>query len=492
MAVALPRVSATWAASAVLLGIAAARLPLPLFIGVIGAVGLCAVFLIEPAFALIFTLCIAPLKTLVETESPVQLPLDIGQLALGLFIGAWLLRRASERDWRLAWSLPLLGAVGLFTLAASLSLWTALSAGYVITELLKWVQILILIAIVPNLRRWRMIVFGVVLSAVLQAIIGVWQFRGGSGAAHLWLLDYRFFRAFGTFGQPNPFGGFMGMILPLSLALAVGYLYTAYTVLNTGRVTTRWQEPMLLAALYGSMAGIILVGLLTSWSRGAWLGFLGAATVMIWLFPARRLHGTLLLAAGGVLISMLWLAGLLPASLTSRLTSFSEDFTGVADVRGVVISDPNYAVIERLAHWQSAISMAETSPLLGVGFNNYEVAYPQHKLINWQFALGHAHNYYLNLLAETGIIGLTAYLIMWSIIIACTLRWLHQPGITWEERGLLIGLMGVWTHIAIHSFIDKLYVNNLFLHVGVLLGLLAGIQFKNHVNNERNDPHKSY
>ena len=35
------------------------------------------------------------------------------------------------------------------------------------------------------------------------------------------------------------------------------------------------------------------------------------------------------------------------------------------------------------------------------------------------------------------------------------------------------GLLGTWTHLAVHSMVDKLYVNNLFLHLGVLLGLLA-------------------
>ena len=40
-------------------------------------------------------------------------------------------------------------------------------------------------------------------------------------------------------------------------------------------------------------------------------------------------------------------------------------------------------------------------------------------------------------------------------------------------RGLTLGLLGTWTHLAIHSFVDKLYVNNLFLHIGVMLGLLA-------------------
>jgi O-antigen ligase len=55
--------------------------------------------------------------------------------------------------------------------------------------------------------------------------------------------------------------------------------------------------------------------------------------------------------------------------------------------------------------------MARQRPALGVGFGNYEAAYPQYRLMSWPFALGHAHNYYLNLLSETGVAGLAAYLL---------------------------------------------------------------------------------
>jgi O-antigen ligase len=159
--------------------------------------------------------------------------------------------------------------------------------------------------------------------------------------------------------------------------------------------------------------------------------------------------------------------------LVARFSDFAQDLTGAADVRGVPISDANYAVIERLAHWQAAISMAEESPLLGIGFGAYEAAYGRHALVNWPLALGHAHNYYLNLLAETGIIGLVAYLGLWGATFALTLKALRrQVGI---GRGIALGLLAVWIHLSVHSVFDKLYVNNLFLHIGALLGLIGAL-----------------
>jgi O-antigen ligase len=139
----------------------------------------------------------------------------------------------------------------------------------------------------------------------------------------------------------------------------------------------------------------------------------------------------------------------------------------------VDIDDANYAEIERFAHWQAALRMAEARPWLGVGFGNYPEVYPDYALMNWPDPLGHAHNYYLNALAETGLVGLGAYLLMWAWVAALTVGVLRRPGAGCWARGVALGLLGAWTHLAIHSMLDKLYVNNAFLHVGVLLGVLA-------------------
>jgi O-antigen ligase len=93
--------------------------------------------------------------------------------------------------------------------------------------------------------------------------------------------------------------------------------------------------------------------------------------------------------------------------------------------------------------------------------------------MNWPFALGHAHNYYLNIFAETGIVGLVGYLSAWIMILVLTLRALNRT--TGWRRGVALGLLGVWTHLLVHSVFDKLYVNNLFLHVGAMLGLIGGL-----------------
>jgi putative inorganic carbon (hco3(-)) transporter len=461
---------ALWLLAAVLAGAAAALLPLPISVALFAAVGALILGLIDPKLAVLAMLGLAPLKALIDTESQIRLPLDLGQLALFFAFVAFALNRVAlggKLGLRFTWVLP---PVLIFFFAAAPSLWVAESASASFTELLKWAEVaglvLLLAALAPHGATW--LAAGLLVSGCAQALIGIYQFRGGSGAPHLWILDFRYFRAFGSFGQPNPFGAFMGLNLPLALGAAYGCLWAAWQAYRAKQ--KQWRQQLGLALLALLATALIGAGLVVSWSRGAWLGF-GAAFVMLILFaPKKRWQGLTLVLLAIIAGYLLLASGLAPASLVARITDFASDFS-VSDVRGVAISDANYAVVERLAHWQAAIGMMNEKPWFGVGFGNYETAYPRFALVNWPMALGHAHNYYLNLLAETGVIGFSGYLLMWAMIFALSVRALGQN--SGLRRGLALGLLGTWSHLMVHSVFDKLYVNNLYLHIGAMLGLIA-------------------
>ena len=461
-----------WVGVAIGCGAMAALLPLKVAGGVLALAAFGMVFLVEPALALVVMLVVAPLKTLMATEGALPLPADVGQLSFALTAGVWALWRVSvRRNDPLVWPRVLV-PLSVIVAGFAPSLLAASSTGAWLSEFVKWVEILVLVVIVFDLGqagRWTWIAFGIVLAAVLQALIGLYEYFGGSGAPHLWIANFQHFRAFGTFGQPNPFSAFMGLTLPLALGLAWGYARTALP--RWRAMSDRWLAPAGLALGYSAAALILLFGLLVSWGRGAWLGFAAAATVMALFAPRRRLWGVLLLIGGLAVVVALWMGNMVPLGIRLRIESTVTEYVGVRDVRGMAISDENFAIVERMAHWQAAYYMANAHPILGVGLGNYETVYPSYGVPSWPRPLGHAHNDYLNMLAETGIIGLTGYLIGWLVIGVWTLRALRvsDPLLS----GLALGLLGSWTHLAIHSFVDKLYVNNLFLHIGVMLGLLA-------------------
>ena len=203
---------------------AAAMLVLPLGWAFIALLALtCIVLLpVSPIIALVVTLTLAPLRTLVSTESGLALPLDIGQILLLVYLGVWLAHRLWRRESPLKTQAdaPLLAVVGLIAVF-SLGAWTSQSLSGWLAEWLKWVAIALLIwtLSVSVDGSWSWLVFAILVSAFANALVGLFIFFGGSGADHLVILG-RFFRAFGTFGQPNPFGGFMGIALPLGLAAA--------------------------------------------------------------------------------------------------------------------------------------------------------------------------------------------------------------------------------------------------------------------------------
>ncbi|HRE47511.1 MAG TPA: hypothetical protein PLD47_07280 [Aggregatilineales bacterium] len=145
-----PPVSFLWLLPAIGLGLIAGLLPpLPALV-LIGGMGLLIVTLIDPRIGLTVTLIVAPLKTLIETEAALKLPLDVGQIALLITLAAWLMRSiADQRRIGLRWSgvyLPLCA----FLFAAALSLWGAVSPSATVNELIKWVEILLVMALVGS------------------------------------------------------------------------------------------------------------------------------------------------------------------------------------------------------------------------------------------------------------------------------------------------------------------------------------------------------
>ena len=466
---------------------------------------------IEPLIGLAAALFLGPLWAYLRAEVP-QVPAQIAQLFVALALAAWLARGLARREIRLpnllgrgnheryllknpgeetrflckrsdknlVSHLPLLLPLLAFLGAALFSLCDAVELPvYGLPELIKWVQILLLYLFVsdylsagkqtrPTSRRLGWLLGALLVTGLFQAGVGIWQFGlRGEGPDHFAIatLGEHFYRAYGTFEQPNPYAGYLGLTLPLALGVTIGAIRDAHLRRRRGVALLRPYALLIVVVALGAALGM-------SWSRGAWLGCGAALAVMALALPRQARWGLLLivlLVGGG---GGLYAAGLIPESILARLTSFVQD-ARFEDVRGVGINDANYAVVERLAHWQAALEMWRYNFLNGVGLGCYEPAYSRFALINWPIALGHAHNFYLNIAAETGLFGLAAYLFLWGAVFWQTWRATHRAeGLL---RGVAIGLLGAWTHLNVHHFLDNLYVNNVHLHIGVLLGLLAFI-----------------
>ena len=271
-----------------------------------------------------------------------------------------------------------------------LSLFVAINYASSLKEIVKWVEFFVLVLIGSQYIRTRKQLWTLVtlicLAAISQAFYGYAQYFLNLGP--IAFVRDASLRVYGTFGQPNPFAGYINMTLSVALAL---------TLLGRG-----W----LLRTCAGVTALLLLTVELLTQSRGGEIA-LAAAVVFIIFVGMPRLHAVFGLAVIGLLgIVGLLLADFLPASILLPVARI----LGTNQISFTNPSAQDYSTAERLAHWIAGIHMFLDHPILGVGIGNYPDAYPHYYITIFVNSLGHAHNYYINIAAETGIIGLTVFL----------------------------------------------------------------------------------
>ncbi len=415
---------------------------------------------------------------------PVAASIGIGRVSLAdvLLAGAlglWFIDGVRQRTLRIAQS-PLLALTLIWVAAQCFALLGANDLVEGVAEVVKWVEFALILAVAPTMlseTQARWLVVGLLVGGVSQAVLGLYQFVNQIGPDWFIVLG-RFMRASGSFGQPNPYAGYLGLCLPVAVSLAIWAWGQSWLGEAKPRVDelTRWHRRFfyLAPALFYSVVSVImLAGLLASWSRGAWLGMAAGLITVV------ALRSRAALAASGVAV-LIVLIGLLfgsfqpqliPQPVAERLVDLPAYF-GLTDVLNQPVTDENFSVVERIAHWVAALRMWEQAPWLGVGPGNYATVYPTVRLPRWEDALGHAHNIYLNVLAETGVLGLAAYLLLWGGAILWTWRKFRHAASRSYTGALAIGILGVLAHLSIHNLFDNLFVQGIYLHVALLFAAL--------------------
>jgi len=318
-------------------------------------------------------------------------------------------------------------------------------------ELLKWGQLLFVylagVSIVRTRAQMRTLLLMLFLAVLAEAVVGVGQtllHAGPSSFARGAIL-----RSAGTFDQPNPFAGYLNMTLPLAVACLVEGVFSRRLM---------W----LVTIVTGT-------GVLVSVSRGAWTATLAALVVIGFVTSphARALVGVV--AAGLVGLICLVLIGVVPSTVTQPL---AEQF-GVANVDIANPTPDNWAVAERLAHMEAGLGMFVDHPVFGVGIGNYPAVYSKYQAPGpWGPDLGHAHNYYINIAAEAGVIGFAAWiLLLTSALVICARSYRRAPDAL--GRAIALGGAGVITAFAVHQFFDDLLVHSMEVQIALVMVLVS-------------------
>lgn len=432
---------------------------------------------ISPPTAMHAALSLAPLRALLSRAGHWPFPLDIGQVVFLLLLAFWLAYAIRTRKFNLPLqSFPEVAPLGIFvffllihgSLVGINSAW--------LQEWLKWLAILIVALISIGLCErygWGIALSAILLAATINALLGMLQFTGFVESASHLQIDHRFTRAYGSFEQPNPFAGLMGTTAPLAAMAAWGFALRARHQSHDPS-TSRLTFNLLPSIACFTCFSFLILALFMSWSRGAWLGAICAIIGILTAVPSKRWASILMLVLSIGTVFAIWYSGALPSALDTRLRNAVHEFIQFRDVRGIDFDASNYALVERVAHWQAALRMATDRPWLGFGLGSYEDGYSDYRLANWPDSLGHAHNYYLNMLAEIGIIGFSAYIVLAVLILKRSWQAREHPDPF--ARYLSIGVFGSWLYFCVHSLSDNLYVNNSFLIVGALLGILFHIR----------------
>lgn len=410
--------------------------------------------------------------------------LTLVQAAVLVTLAGWFLNRTTYKKPLVRRpAAPLLPFFLLYIAAQVASLLVATSLPDALSEISRWgitfFAYLLTTNIIETRRQFWTLVICLVVGSAAEAALGVVQTRLGVGPESF-AINQDLTRAFGTFEFPNPFAGYLEMALPLLVALAFWnwrrrnaamkiwlQLGEAGQVREVERRELR-QIYIYLALLLPACA-LVVLAVVASYSRGAWLGLIAAVLMMIAIRGSKSAGIWVVLLLVGLFGVLALQNGVVASSQAQRLTSITEQFTPF-DVRERVPNDETFAVIERMAMWQAGGNMFLYSPWLGIGVGNFTAVYNNFNMPMWIYSRGHAHNYYIHAAAETGIIGLTAYLALVGT----------AYGIAWRTyrrtkevalRYVAWGGVGILTAVLVHNLVENLHVLNLGIQWSSVLAL---------------------
>jgi len=225
----------------------------------------------------------------------------------------------------------------------------------------------------------------------------------------------------GMFENPNDLATALDLLLPFAVAL---------TLASKG-----------LARLFYLVCSTILaVGVLVTLSRGGFLGLIASGAVMMWKLGRGRRVKTIL--ATGLICGILLAA--MPGGYGARIATIfnnEQDQTGSAQLRRQLM--------------ERAASIAISRPVVGVGMGNFHIYSIREK---------EAHNAYLEIAAELGVMGLVAYL----IVILAPLRSLRQIERQTSGRGSRSEREMYWLSVSIQAAFIAYMVCSFFASIQYL------------------------
>ncbi|HLW85850.1 MAG TPA: O-antigen ligase family protein [Candidatus Sulfotelmatobacter sp.] len=229
---------------------------------------------------------------------------------------------------------------------------------------------------------------------------------------------------YGPYVNHNHYAGLMEMLIPIPLVLSLSRLAPS-------------KERIAAATAAAVMAGTIFL----SGSRGGMLA-LFAELVLLAVVLIKQRHDLRMAAALGlflllVVVLLTWLGG---DELSRRLATVQGSHSDISnDMRFQINRD--------------GLRMFRRHPVLGWGLGCFPVTYPQFRTFYTNFFVNQAHDDYLQLLVEMGLLGFGV--MIWYLVVLFRRAWPKIRHWSSEVGGAmtLACVLGV-TGILVHSAVD--------------------------------------
>ncbi|MCR6701110.1 MAG: O-antigen ligase family protein [Dokdonella sp.] len=357
-----------------------------------------------------------------------SLGVPILQLVLGLALIGWLASRAKS------FAAPQYLLLGVFLLVLMVSKVVNGWPGGALEQLLKFGPIVAAFTILANAattpRRVRTTMWVFVVCASVLAIHGIEQAQTGIGWTGEGLSQGTRIQYVGIFNDPNDLGLLFVMCLPMAL-----YLSSRGGALGLRRL------------FWWAAAAVLLFGIYLTNSRGALLALVALVGIHVW--QRRGLFSALLFGGAGLVGLML---------MPSRLSELDIDES---------------SAMGRVDSWYEGIQMFLSNPLFGIGADGFS---DLHYLT--------AHNSFVLVLAETGIIGFTIWLAFVGYCFRmplAVLRMRRAPvdpaaDAAWaaERRMASTLFLSLCGFFAAAFFLSRSYIILLYLLAALVVGYYAG------------------
>lgn len=240
------------------------------------------------------------------------------------------------------------------------------------------------------------------------------------------------------------YGATVALCLPISLAL-----------LN------QKGSPPLSKAVLILLNSILIIGLIFSYTRAAWLSVFCAG--IIGLLVYFKVNFKVLLGLGlvmGFVIYGQWdnIQLVLSKNKHEHTTeAFEEKIQSAANVT------TDASNLERINRWDCAYQMFKKRPVLGFGPGTYAFEYapfqdPENQtIISTNFGdMGNAHSEYLSALSESGIVGLLLFISIVASIFICAIKLYYKtPSQENDIKLLIMGIIISLSTYFIHAFLNN-------------------------------------